>query len=251
VPGSKLIGAGGSAPTWRGAEQARLVTLTGAGGAARHAGLEGRACRAVSDGVWWVGLATRPTAFVAQAAHAGCGGPGRPAVAALAERIAARRLLLVLDNCEHLVAACAQIVAWLLRECPGLVVLATSREQLGVAGETVWRVPPLSVLSPQSSVLSGDRQHSGLRTRLGLERAVRSLFVERAQAVRLTSCCQPPAGRGGAFAGNWTECRWHRLAAAWVSPAGRADARRLDRSLLQLLAAAALPRQQTLRAAIT
>jgi predicted ATPase len=56
-----------------------------------------------------------------------------------------RRLLLVLDNCEHLVEACAQLADALLRGCPGMTILATSREPLRIAGETAWPVPPLSV----------------------------------------------------------------------------------------------------------
>ena len=54
-----------------------------------------------------------------------------------------KHLLLVLDNCEHLVEACAQLADALLQACPQLVILATSRETLGVAGETFYRVPPL------------------------------------------------------------------------------------------------------------
>ena len=56
------------------------------------------------------------------------------------------RLLLVMDNCEHLLDACAQLVDALLRACPDLRVLATSREALGLTGEIAWRVPSLTVL---------------------------------------------------------------------------------------------------------
>jgi predicted ATPase len=73
-------------------------------------------------------------------------------------------VLLILDNCEHLLAACADLVQRLLRACPHLVVLATSREVLGLGAETVWRVPPLGVSSP------------------GGEAA--ELFAERARAVQ-------------------------------------------------------------------
>ena len=70
----------------------------------------------------------------------------QPPTQALAEALRARRrLLLVLDNCEHLLPACAALAETLLRACPHLAVVATSREPLGVAGETVWRVPPLAV----------------------------------------------------------------------------------------------------------
>jgi non-specific serine/threonine protein kinase len=66
----------------------------------------------------------------------------------LAEHLAARRLLLILDNCEHVLRACVDLVSRLLRACPRLVVLTTSREVLGLAAETVWRVPPLPVAEP-------------------------------------------------------------------------------------------------------
>src|SRR5262249_6233791 len=72
---------------------------------------------------------------------------GRPAFASLAEAIDSRRLLLALDNCEHVVQACAELVDWLLRQCRGMRVLATSREPLGVPGEVAWAVPSLSVPS--------------------------------------------------------------------------------------------------------
>ena len=72
------------------------------------------------------------------------GTPGQEAVDALIDHLATRRALVLLDNCEHLLDACSALVAELLRACPTLTVLATSREPLRVAGETVWRVPSLS-----------------------------------------------------------------------------------------------------------
>jgi predicted ATPase/DNA-binding CsgD family transcriptional regulator len=71
--------------------------------------------------------------------------PGRPLLDTLADAVAARRLLLVLDNCEHLIDACAAVCHRLLDASPGLSLIATSREPLRVAAETVWQVPPLSV----------------------------------------------------------------------------------------------------------
>src|SRR5207237_9380041 len=70
---------------------------------------------------------------------------GPPVLETLQESLPARRLLLVLDNCGHLVEACADLADILLRACPRLTILATSREALNIAGETVWPVPPLSV----------------------------------------------------------------------------------------------------------
>jgi non-specific serine/threonine protein kinase len=71
--------------------------------------------------------------------------PGRPVLAVLAEHLHDRCLLLVLDNCEHLVGACAELAEVLLRACPHLRILATSRETLEVPGEATYRVPSLAV----------------------------------------------------------------------------------------------------------
>ena len=70
---------------------------------------------------------------------------GRPVEASLADALHGKHLLIVLDNCEHLVKACGVLVDGLLRSCPSLSVLVTSREVLGIAGEVTWRVPPLSM----------------------------------------------------------------------------------------------------------
>jgi transcriptional regulator with XRE-family HTH domain len=70
---------------------------------------------------------------------------GQPLTAALVEALRARRMLLVLDNCEHLLHACAQLIDALLRGCPTVQVLTTSREPIGVEGEVAWRVPSLAV----------------------------------------------------------------------------------------------------------
>ena len=128
----------------------RLVTLTGVGGVGKTrlalrvaAGM----ARAFSDGVWLVQLdQLRDQALVAQAVAGALGLQDRTGAApeaALAEYLAARRLLLVLDNCEHLVDAAAKLADLLLRAAPGLRVLATSRESLNIAGETVLAVAPL------------------------------------------------------------------------------------------------------------
>src|SRR5262249_47709186 len=73
---------------------------------------------------------------------------GRPLHATITEYLRTRHLLLVLDNSEHLVAACAQLADQLLRACPSLRILATSREAPGIAGETAYRVPSLSLPDP-------------------------------------------------------------------------------------------------------
>jgi predicted ATPase/DNA-binding CsgD family transcriptional regulator len=128
----------------------RLVTLTGIGGigktrlALRAAAELGRAFR---DGVWLVQLdELRDQALVAQAVAGALGlqdWSGHDAAGALADYLAERQLLLVLDNCDHLVDAAAKLAALLLRAAPGLRVLATSRELLNMTGETVLAVPPL------------------------------------------------------------------------------------------------------------
>jgi len=82
-------------------------------------------------------------------------------------------LLLVLDNCEHLVASCAELVDALLRACPGLRVLATSREPLAIGGEVVWHVSSLSLPKPRAQPTVAQ---------VGASEAVQ-LFVERAQTL--------------------------------------------------------------------
>ena len=128
----------------------RLVTLTGIGGVGKTrlalraaAGLR----RAFRDGVWLVQLdQLRDQALVAQAVAAALGlqdRAGYPPAATLADYLAGRQLLLVLDNCERLVDEAAKLADLLLRAAPGLRVLATSRESLNMTGETVLAVPPL------------------------------------------------------------------------------------------------------------
>jgi predicted ATPase/DNA-binding NarL/FixJ family response regulator len=133
-------------------ECARLVTLTGPGGigktrlALQLAGLAGRAFR---DGVWLVelGQLRDPGLLVGEVAQSlGLSDRSSPwAVAALADYLRARQLLLVLDGCEHLADACAVLADALLRACPGLRILAVSRHVLGVAGEVTIAVPPMTV----------------------------------------------------------------------------------------------------------
>src|SRR5215470_6699453 len=129
----------------------RLVTLTGPGGVGKTrlalraaAGL----ARAFRDGVWLVRLdQLRDEALVAPAVAGALGLQDRAGYApeaAVAEYLAERQLLLVLDNCEHVVDAVAKLADVLLREAGGLRVLATSRESLTMTGETVLAVPPLA-----------------------------------------------------------------------------------------------------------
>ena len=130
----------------------RLLTLTGPGGAGKTrlacevaAGLAGR----YPDGVHVAELASlsRPELVPhTVAAVLDVPVPGtETAEAALARQLADRRLLLVLDNCEHLLDACARLTTEVLRGCPGVIVLATSREPLRVGGEVTWRTPSLAL----------------------------------------------------------------------------------------------------------
>lgn len=128
----------------------RLLTLTGTGGVGKtRLALEVAAASApdVADGVWLVDLAPlRDPVSVANATAAALGLPdlgSRPVAAQLAAFLSRREVLIVLDNCEHLVDACAELAHALLSACPGLRMLTTSRRALGIYGEHVFPVPPL------------------------------------------------------------------------------------------------------------
>ena len=130
----------------------RLVTLTGPGGAGKtRLALQAAAglLDGSRDGVWFADLAPLGDPDLVPVTVADVLGvelePGRPVPEALAAAIGGRRLLLVLDNCEHVIGACAKLGDALLRGCPDLVLLATSREPLGIDGEQVYRVPSLRV----------------------------------------------------------------------------------------------------------
>ena len=125
-----------------------LVTITGTGGvgksriALRVAAVQGQRYR---DGVWLVDLTRIGEPAAVEAQVAATLSLGDVTGDALTERLADQRLLLVLDNCEHVIDGAADLAARLVKQCPSVTVLTTSREPLGVAGETVWRVPPLRI----------------------------------------------------------------------------------------------------------
>lgn len=104
------------------------------------------------------------------------GVPGQPLLTTIASFLGERQTLLILDNCEHLVVACAQVAKTLLQACPYLQIITTSREPLGISAETVWRVPPLS-LPERDQPLSASTEAG---TELLQFDAIR-LFVERAK----------------------------------------------------------------------
>jgi predicted ATPase/class 3 adenylate cyclase len=228
----------------------RLVTLTGTGGAGKtRLALQAAAdlVERYPDGAWFVDLAPLADAgLLAQAVLAALGRrevPGRPPLDVLLEDLRSRTALVVLDNCEHLIDACARLAEALLRACPSVRVLATSRELLGVAGEAAWRVPSLS--APAEGPGAADPAAS---------EAVQ-LFVDRARLL------QPGFTLGPANAAAVSEvCRRLdgiplaiELAAARtrvLSP--REIAERLDDRFRLLTGGSrtALRRQQTLQAAV-
>jgi predicted ATPase/DNA-binding CsgD family transcriptional regulator len=166
----------------------RLVTLTGPGGGGKTRLALKSAARAsalFADGVRFVELAPlSDPALIPQAVALALDVPeveNRPILTLLLNYLRARWLLLVLDNCEHLVAAAAQLANTFLRHCPHLHILATSREPLNIPGEAVWPVPSLSLPEPgEPASLDTFEQADAVR-----------LFVERAAAVLPTFTLTP------------------------------------------------------------
>jgi predicted ATPase/DNA-binding CsgD family transcriptional regulator len=159
----------------RGLASTRLLTLTGAGGSGKTRLALEVARRLVAeypDGVWLVELAPLSEGALVPKEVAKALGvserPAQPLTGTLAEVLRDMELLLLVDNCEHLLEATAHLIDSLLDSCPHLSILATSREAIGVEGEARWLVPPLSV--PEDGLSSEE---------LGGYEAVR-LFVERA-----------------------------------------------------------------------
>jgi predicted ATPase/two-component SAPR family response regulator len=134
----------------------RLLTLTGPGGCGKTRlalKVASDLAERFEDGVWLVELASlSDPALVPQTVAFALGireQPGRLLTDTLSEYLELKKILLVLDNCEHLVEACARLAEALLRSCPNLRILATSREALGITGETGWLVPSLSLPDPR------------------------------------------------------------------------------------------------------
>ena len=130
----------------------RLVTLTGSGGSGKTrlaVEVAGQIGAEFPDGTKYVDLAPITEPELVSVTTARLLGlpdqPGRSATEALLRFIADRQMLLVLDNCEHLLDATAALVVEVLRACPGVTVLATSREPIGMSGEAIWRVSSLSI----------------------------------------------------------------------------------------------------------
>jgi class 3 adenylate cyclase len=167
-------------------ESERLLTLMGTGGTGKtRLALKtgAQVIHEFRDGVWLVELAliAEPERVV-EAVAAAVGAreePDRPLRSTLVNYLRGKSTLVLLDNCEHLVSAASSLASELLRFCPRLKILATSRHSLGIGGEAIFRVPPLQILDVRIDDFRGD----DLVTRLSQYEAVK-LFVARAVAVR-------------------------------------------------------------------
>ena len=157
---------------------ARLVTIVGPGGVGKTrlaTRLAHQVVRVFPHGVVWVDLAAQrdPGALASEVASAlGVEPQGQPALEAIAAYLASRRLLLVLDNCEHLADACSDLLTSLLPDATDLRVVATSRQPLKVTGEHVMSLEPLAVPTPEEVAAGG----------VGHVEAV-ALLVDRARVV--------------------------------------------------------------------
>ncbi|MDP6714686.1 MAG: tetratricopeptide repeat protein, partial [SAR202 cluster bacterium] len=230
----------------------RLVTLTGTGGIGKsrlalQVGAE--LGEAYPDGVWLVELAslTNPALVVGNLAST-LGvreEPDRPLLETLTEYLVRKSPLIVLDNCEHLVEACASLVSHLLRSCPNLDVLATSREALGVPGESIWQVSPLSMPGPGGGeTIEGLMEYEAVR-----------LFAERASSVQssfmLTQQTAPVVGQICQRLDGIPLAIELAAARVRVLSIGQIAERLEDRfRLLTSGSRTTLPRQRTLRAAV-
>ena len=230
----------------------RIVTLTGPGGIGKTRlalQIASESLAAYDDGVWLVELASLAApGLVAQTVAATLGlreEASRPIAHTLSEFLEGRHLLLVLDNCEHLIDAAARLVDMLLRRSKGLHVLATSREPLAIAGEAVFRVSSLELPDaaqlPDLDTLS---RHEAVELFLDRARSVNSTFtIDNSVAHALASLCVQLEGIPLAI----------ELAASRISVLSVAQiaARLHDRlGLLTGGSRAASPRHQTLLAAI-
>src|SRR5271166_2975866 len=231
----------------------RALTLCGPGGIGKtRLALRFLALAAAEfpDGVWFVELAdlqqpdlvvSRTAAVIGISEEA-----GHPLLETLGEALRPRRLLLALDNCEHLLDACAQVGRHLLASAPELRLLSTSREPLSVAAETIWRVPPLTVAPAGTDPAVSADAHRYEAVRLFADRAAASrpgFAIGPGNVAAVTSICR--ALDGMPLAIELAAARVRALSVEQIS------ARLDDRfGLLTTGDRSAAPRQRTLRAAI-
>ena len=234
-----------------------LLTLTGTGGTGKtrlSMQVAADLLDQFPDGVWLIELATLEDADQVAPAIAAAfrvrDEPGQELLVTLTNYLRSKKLMLILDNCEHLVAECARIAETLLRAAPGLQILASSRQPLGIAGERTWPVPSLSIPESWRDEIRG----SEAAARLTEYEAAR-LFIDRALAVR------PGFNVTNENAPYIAEICWRldgiplaiELAAARIRVLSldQIASRLSDRfHLLTGGSRTALPRQQTLRALI-
>jgi predicted ATPase/class 3 adenylate cyclase len=230
----------------------RFLTLTGSGGEGKTRlalQVAAEVLEEFPDGAWLVELAALSDPSLVPKSVASALGvpeqPGRVLTDTLADFLRGKSVLVILDNCEHLVEACAHLTDALLRACLNLRILATSREALGVTGETTWRVPSLSHPDPQN-LPPLDRFVQYEAVRLFIDRAVArepQFAVTRSNAPAVAQVCHRLDGIPLAI----------ELAAARVKvlTVEQIAARLHDRFLVLTGGSrTALPRHQTLRAAM-
>jgi len=233
-------------------EKTRLVTLTGSGGSGKtrlSLQVAAEMLDGSGDGVWLVELAPLTDPNLVPSTVADVLGVReesvRPITETLKEHLKNKFLLLILDNCEHLLDACAKLADSLLRNCPRVLILATSREGLGISGEQAYRVPSLSLPDPKQAQTAEALGHYE-SVRLFVDRAVlaKSDFqVTNQNAPALASVCHRLDGIPLAI----------ELAAARVRSLTIEDINsKLDQRFRLLTGGSrtALPRQQTLRSLI-
>ncbi len=231
---------------------ARLLTLTGSGGCGKtRLGLQLAAdsLDRFPDGAWLVELASLSDPGLVPRTAATVLGleeeSAKPMTTTLVEHLKDKRVLMLLDNCEHLLDACAVLAASLVRQCPHLTILASSREALGIAGEQTYRVPSLSLPDPKEAPTPASIA-SFEALQLFVDRCLKvdaDFRVTRDNAATLASICHRLDGIPLAI----------ELAAARVRSLSVEEInRRLDHRFRLLTGGSrtALPRQQTLRSLI-